>query len=268
MNQIMKNAMKLALLVLCVGSVAKAALEGTYLAVLEHEGTNFYQVGEITLRTVNPGGTGQLKVSANVRIFFGDLNSNEFLSYEYPNVERNPVTGQTTIREAGRDVTLIGVLKTGTETISGNWYSTLLGKVGKFTAIKEKLPETPEGMQLVGLVSADYRGTLTNTHPDINLPERASITLVSRQDTENPEKGILISGSTRLYYGEFDSFEYEHIEFEDVQFNFYSRFLSARTKELGLVYKGTLALDGTFTGDVFADGYGKVGKVVLKARVL
>lgn len=268
MKQIMGKLKKggaLVALMMLVGGNAMASLEGTYTAIMQHKDTKFFQYATVTLRTVNPGG-GELKISANVRIFFGDLNSVEYLTYEFPTVERNPLSGQLTMREAGNDVSLIGTLRTGTNSITGDWYSTLVGKVGTFKAIKDEVPEIPEGFELVKTVSGDFRGTITSTHSEINLPERASITLVTRQDNGSEEGGILITGSTRLYYGEFGSNEYEQIEFENIQFNFYNRFLTARTSDWGIVYKGTLGLDGSFTGLVYADGYGKVGNIKLAAE--
>ncbi|MEZ4750370.1 MAG: hypothetical protein R3B54_07010 [Bdellovibrionota bacterium] len=175
------------------------------------------------------------------------------------------MSGQLTMREAGNDVSLIGTLRTGSNSITGDWYSTLVGKVGTFKAIKDEMPEIPQGFELVRTVSGDFRGAIKSTHPEINLPERASITLVTRQDNEGEKGGILITGSTRLYYGEFGSNEYEQIEFENIQFNFYNRFLTARTTDWGIVYKGTLGLDGSFNGVVYADGYGKVGTISLAA---
>lgn len=259
----MKTLLRISMMgwaMLFMAQSANASIEGTYYGILKHESTDFYQYATITLRTVQTG-ESKLKISANVRIFFGDLDSNEYMTYEFPEVERYTATGQLTMREAGNDVSLIGKLKPGVWTISGDWYSSQVGRVGTFTASKER-PTPPEEGQLIELVTNDYKGTLDNTHPDTALPAEATMTLVARQNTGSVEKPILFNGSTRFYYSPT---EYEHFEFEDIQFNFYTRFFTARTKDLGIVYKGTLALDGSFEGEVFMDGYGKVGTIKLKA---
>ena len=73
---------------------------GLYNAILKHDSSNFYQHAKITLRTVNP--EGQMKISANVRVFFGPDNSSEFLTYEFDEVPLNILTRQLAIKKIGR----------------------------------------------------------------------------------------------------------------------------------------------------------------------
>lgn len=238
------------------GSVA-----GLYKAVLQHDATKFYQFADVTLRTISTG-TGSLKISANVKVYFGDRASTEFLSYEYDDCPLNLLTRQITIKNEKNNVSFVGFLKTGT--LDGDWHSTVVGKVGKFSALKDSEPKPPADGILVKTLTGFYKGALVNTNPESNLPERATMSLVTTQDTSGPEPIIKISGNVRLYLGEFGSLEYVETKLTDVQFNFYNRYLTVRTADYGLTFKGLVSPDGIFTGIVFADGLGEVATANLK----
>lgn len=243
-------------------SRADESIQGLYKAVVLHEGSSFYQHAQLTLRTVNVGG-GQLKISANVRLFFGDpTTSTEFLTYEYDDCPMNLLTRQISIKNEKNSIAFIGFLKsTGFE---GDWYSSVVGRVGKFSASKSADIKPPTDGVLVKSLSGHYRGTLVNTNPESNLPERATISLVTTQDSSGTEPVIKISGNTRLYLGDFGSLEYVETKLQDIQFNFYNRVLTAKTAEYGLTYKGIMSNEGVFTGVVFADGLGEVAKATFK----
>lgn len=244
---------------------AKAAddsVQGLYRAVLQHEGSPFYQVANITLRTVQ--GAGQLKISANVRVFFGDFNSNEFLTYEFDEVPYNFITGQMSIKSEKNDVSLLGIFKPTQGTIEGEWYSTIIGKVGKFKAMKNTAPTTPTDGVAVKTLTGQYKGSIKNTHPESNLPERATISLVTTQDTSGLSPVMKVSGNLRLYLGDFGSFEFIEMKLSDIQYNFYSRYLTMKTEQYGLTIKGQMSQEGEFTGAVFADGLGEAGTATLK----
>jgi len=243
---------------------AADSVQGLYKAILQHEGTTFYQSANITLRTVQPGGGSDLKISANVRVFFGDANSNEFMTYEFDKVDYNFITGQMSIKSENNDVSFIGIFKPVAGTLDGEWFSTIIGRVGKFNAKKGAEPNPPEGAVPVKTLTGHYRGLIENTNPDSNLPERATISLVTTQDTSGISPVMKISGNTRLYLGDFGSFEYIEIKLTDIQYNFYSRYLTMKTVEYGLTFKGYVSQDGQFKATVYADGLGEVGKADLK----
>lgn len=235
-------------------------VRGLYNAVLTHEGTNFYQHAKLTLRTTNIN--GQLRVSANVKILFGDVNSNEYLTYEYPEVPLNLLTRELNIKQDGNDVTMIGALKNGA--IEGEWFSTQVGRVGTFKAQKVGMPAVPENGILVKTLSGYYRGSLTNTNPQSNLPEQLSMSFVTTQDTAGDgTPTILISGTARFYFGKFDSLEFVETPFTNIQFNFYTRYMTAKTRDYGLTVKGTMTPDGRFNGVVLSDALGQVATVSL-----
>ena len=236
-----------------------SSVAGQYNAILSHSGTDFFQYASITLRTVNSSGV--LKISANVRVFFGKANSNEYLSYEYNDVPLNLLTRQISIQSEDNDVSMIGYLRNGT--ITGEWFSTLVGSVGTFEAKKSSFPASPKDGILVKSLSGHYRGTLTNQNQDSSLPERLSFSLVTTQDNSSRQPTLHISGKTRLYLGKFDSQEYVELAFNDIQFNYFSRFFTAKTEQYGLTFKGYMSHDGIFDGDVFSDAIGVVGPAVL-----
>lgn len=246
------------------GEVASrdSSVAGNYKAVMYHEGTKFYQFANILLRTVQVG-TGQLKISANVKVFFGDWNSNEFLTYEFDDCPMNLLTRQISIKNEKNNISIIGLLKTGK--LEGDWFSTVVGKVGKFAAVKDVEPVAPADGILVRTLTGHYKGSIENTNPESNLPERMTMSVVSTQDSSGPEPKIVISGNVRLYLGDFGSLEYVETKLNDIQFNFYNRYLTARTVDYGLTFKGKMTHDGSFSGVVFADGLGQVAKAELKS---
>lgn len=240
---------------------ADDSVAGLYKAVLLQEGTKFYQFANVTLRTLNVGG-GQLKISANVKLFFGDTTSPEFLTYEYDDCPMNLLTRQISIKDAKNNVAFVGILKTGT--LEGDWFSNVVGKVGKFSAVKDGDPKSPADGTLVKTLTGHYRGGIVNTNPDSNLPERATMSLVTTPDTSGPEPVLKISGNVRLYLGEFGSLEYVETKLSDIQFNFFNRYLTAKTADYGLTFKGTMSYDGAFSGVIFADGIGEAATTNLK----
>jgi hypothetical protein len=90
------------------------------------------------------------------------------------------------------------------------------------------------------------------------------MSFVTTQDTTPAGPTIKISGNTRLYLGGFDSHEYVELRFVDIQFNYYSRYMTAKTDDYGLTFKGTMAQDGSFDGVVLSDALGEVGTVALR----
>lgn len=236
-------------------------IAGTYKTILYHEATKFYQVANILLRTIQLG-NGQMKISANVKIFFGDSTSSEFLTYEFDECPMNLLTRQISIKDAKANVSLVGTLKN--KTLQGEWYSSVVGKVGKFEAIKDAEPKPPTDGILIKSLTGHYKGDVENTNPDSNLPERMTMSIVTTQDTTGPEPVVKLSGSVRLYVGDYGSIEYEETKLTDIQFNFYNRYFSAKTDRFGLTYKGIVSKEGDFSGLVFADGVGEVGKFKIK----
>jgi len=234
-------------------------IKGLYKAILLREGTNFYQFAKITLRTVNVG--GQIKISANTKVLFGDWESNEYMTYDYEDVPLNILTRQINIKKDGNDVSMVGVLNNGV--IEGEWFSTQVGRVGTFKAQKMGDPTPPQGGVMVKTLSGFYRGSLTNTNSQSNLPPRATMSFVTTQESSAEGPVLKITGNARFYLGGFESQEYVETPFTSVQFNFYTRYLTAKTQDYGFTFKGYMTQDGKFDGTVLSDGLGEVAKVKL-----
>ncbi len=239
------------------------SIKGTYQAILLHEQNRYFQYASITLNTVNTG-DGNLKISAGVRVLFGDQNSNEFLTYEYPDCALNILTRQISMKNDATGVSFVGYLKSGT--IQGDWYSPSVGKVGTFAAQKNGTPSLPAGFELVKSVTGHYIGKIKNTNAASNLPENATVSLVTTQDPSTTANNISVSGNLRLYFGETGSSEFVETRFSQTEFNFYTRYLTAKTANYGLTLKGSISLNGVFKGDVFADGLGHVGTIEAVAQ--
>ncbi len=239
------------------------SVAGLYRAVLKHDGSNYYQFAEINLRAVSSG-DGHLKISANVKVYLGDFNSNEYLTYEFDDCPFNLITRQVTIKNDRNDISLIGnLLSDGS--FDGKWYASASARFGGFEASKNTQPEPPSNGQLVRSLTGYYRGNITITNREVNLPERISMSFVTTQDTSTTPPTTKISGKVRFYLGDYDSNEYEELKFSDVQFNFYSRYLTAKTDNYGITFKGTMSQDGVFSGNVLTDSHGLVGTVSARA---
>jgi hypothetical protein len=241
------------------------SIAGTYRAVLEHpeeDDQEYHQFANITLRTVNTD--GQLHISATVKMLYGDWASSEFLTYTYPNVELNILTRQLSIQNDENDVSFIGILGEGE--LNGEWFTSSLGRVGNFEASKNHVPTPAIDSLLIRSVSGYYRGTLVNTHPESNLPERVSMSLVSTQVTsEDGTQEVVFSGNMRFYLGDFGGTEYVETRLSDVQFDYYTRVLIVQTEQYGLTFRGTLDHTGFYDSDVYADGLGLAATAELDA---
>lgn len=261
----MKMLLLLSALLLPITNVyasTDSSIQGTYRAVLLHDPLEenapvYHQFATITLRTVNTG--GNLEISANVRVIFGDWGSNEFLPYDYPQVPMNLLTRQISVRADNMDVSFIGSF-TNDGKIEGEWYAASIGRVGTFVASKSEVPEVPEGSLLVTSLTGHYKGEVENTNPASNLPERMTMSLV----TTGTGMAMKISGNVRFYLGSFTSNEYVETAVSDAQFNFYTRYLTIKTQQYGITLKGIVNNSGNFIAEVFADGLGAVGKVNLQ----
>ena len=235
------------------------SMSGLYRAVLKHDGSNYYQFAEINLRAVSTG-DGRLKISANLKVYLGDWNSNEYLTYEFDDCAFNLITRQVSIKNDKNDISLIGSLRTG-GAFDGKWYASASSRSGSFNASKNTQPEPPADGQLVRSLTGYYRGAIKITNAEVNLPEKISMSFVTTQDTTTVPPTTRISGKVRFYLGDYDSNEFEELKFADVQFNFYSRYLTAKTDAYGITFKGTMSQDGSFTGNVLTDSHGLVGTV-------
>lgn len=235
------------------GSVAEQ-LRGEYGGIFFHEGKSFYQFGQLTLTTSIKPPEG-LKVAATLRIIYGGLGSTEYLTYRFDPVEFNPMTGQIVLKNEMNDVLISGFWSKGE--LRGEWHSTYTGRIGKIVFKKDYVPE-PQNGTIFEALKGSYQGKLTNTNHQSNLPERIMISFVTAQDLSKPN-GVSISGSMRLYVGEFGSQEYFEYPFSDVQFNFFTRSFTAKANgDHKFTLKGE-SQQNLIRGTISADALGEVG---------
>ena len=241
-------------------ALSQGNVSGQYEALMLHDDTEFFQHARITLRAANNG--NGLLVSANVRLYFGKPNSNEFLTFDFAGTPINLLTRLVSFRDEANDISLIGQLRDGL--FEGEWYSTVVGRIGTFVAAKNSTPEPPVNGTLVTSLSGYYRGTFTPHPEQESLPENLTMSFVTTQSNSGNGPQIVISGNVRFYFGAFDSQEYEEIKFSDIQFNFYNRYMTAKTDRMGLTFKGTVSQSGIFEGMVFSDSLGELGNVKIE----
>ena len=119
--------------------------------------------------------------------------------------------------------------------------------------------------EVAGSFDGVYRGTLTNTNPEVNLPETVVIDIVATQDLTKA-LGVRFTGKLRLYLGSMGSDEYYETVLTDILFNpFTSQFL-AKTTDFQMTLKGT-SHSGRIDSAVFIDGYGESASITAQKEV-
>lgn len=243
------------LALLAVQAQGADSASGLYKTTLYHVGSKFYQSAYVTLQASSAEG-GKLKLSAQVKLFFGDVNSHEFITYSYPDCPTNFLTGEIQIKDDRNALSLLMRWREGV--IEGNWYTASGGEMGRAFGRKD---QEPKDTVAVKPVSGTYRGSLVPTGGSSSLPERVAMAIVM-QGT-GPEASVKFNGTLRFYVGPFGSAEYTEQAFTSVAFDFFTRLLVARAAG-GYTLKGTLGHDGSFSGTLFSDNAGELASVDMK----
>lgn len=233
-----------------------SSLAGPYDGYFLYDSLDAYQATQINL--VPASGTGGLKVNASLTMGFGGLGTGEALVYRFDEADFNAVTGVLNLQSEGADVVVKG--KVQGNDISGEWFSTTMGRMGRFALTKGTPAAAPNAFSRLEKVKGTYRGALRNTNPDTNLPERVMFGLITNLDPSSP-RGLKVTGNLRLYYGPFDSAEYVELPFESLQFDPFRRTVAGKTDgSLRLTVSGTLSNDNQITGTLSDDSLGQVGE--------
>jgi hypothetical protein len=231
-------------------------LKGEYQGILLREG-KLYHLGQLTLQTSFQPPEG-LKVAATLKLICGEWNSTEYLTYRFDKVQFNAVTGQIIFRQEGTDIVLSGNWADGE--VSGEWSSQYTGTLGSIRFKKAVPPDTSGAGEVFEALKGTYQGKLTNTNPNSNLPERVQIAFVTSQDFTSPN-GLKVTGNMRLYLGPFGSTEYVELAFSEVQYNYFTRKLVAKTTgDYNLTIKAEVDRK-VIRGTVAADALGEVGNL-------
>lgn len=247
---------------------AEGELEGNYKGIFYHDGSKFYNFGKLVVRRLLVGATQ--KFAANLKVYFGGWTSNEFLIYDFDFEQcRFILVGSILSCKSDKsDVSFEGTFDPDKGGFGGIWFSKLMGPIGKFESSRLEEPKPPADAIHVKALSGYFRGELVNKNPEIKLPKRVSLTVVTTQDISGTEPKIMINGSVRLYRGAFGSLDYYEVRFKEAQFNFYNRFLTFATEPSDdipvMTFRGDMNNDGIFTGSIIVDGFGEAATVDLK----
>ena len=229
-------------------------LSGTYGGILERPSGDF-QFAHLNVNTsfVPPEG---LKINATLRVIFGPWDSSEYLTYDFGSVDFNPITGQFVLKNEKNEVSFVGHINRGE--ISGYWYSIYGGRMGPARFGVATPPQPPNSEKPVTSLKGTYQGRVINSNPKSNLPEKIQFSLVTSQNL-NQKSGIQVSGGLRLYLGDFGSLEYVELPFSDVEYNFFTGTLVAKTEgQYRLTLKAQVA-DGVINGSMNEDSLGEIG---------
>lgn len=237
------------------GDVAGAQeMQGEYNGFLLWKDGDF-QHGQLTFLSAADV-SGELRISANLKLIFGEKASAEFLTYQFDQVQYNLVTGQIQLKNDKALVSIVGIYKDGKFT--GEWFHIASGRQGAVEFSKNSL--TPPSVNLITQLRGTYQGSLQNTNPQSNLTPRMMLNFVTSQDLNEPN-GIKVTGNMRLYEGDFDSAEFTELQFTEIRFNFFTRELIAKTSTpFVFTLKGTLE-QNKIAGILYHDGLGPVANV-------
>lgn len=242
--------------------VGQERLRGEYTGTFLRDKDGLYQFGHLTLGTsvLPPEG---LKVTATLRLIFGQWGSTEYLTYRFDQAQFNPITGQLLLRSPTADLIFNGSWENGE--LKGDWTTIYTGRVGVVSLKKQKVPETPGSGAPFEALQGTYQGRITNTNPKSELAERLQVSFVTSQDLEAPN-GIRITGSARLYEGPFGSGEYFEYPFGKIEFNFFTRTLVAKTTgDLKITIKGAVN-HKQVTGTIESDGLGEMAVYAMEKK--
>ena len=234
----------------------QSSLVGEYNGVFLYDSFTAFQYARISLVPIFNG--SDLKLAAAVTVYYGEQDSTEALTYRFDKTDFNSVTGLLTLANESSDVVI--KVKIANGAMTGEWYSTALGKMGQISLSKPTSTSAPSRFTRLDVVKGTYQGELRNTSTSTNLPERIMFGLITSVDSSAP-RGLKITGNLRLYYGPFDSTTYVELPFELLQLDPYRRTVSGKTTgALRLTVQGNISVAGEITGSLSDDSLGKIGE--------
>nr|UXP70931.1 hypothetical protein tmp_000010 [uncultured Bdellovibrionales bacterium] len=137
-------------------------LEGSYFGYVYHELLNEYQFADLDFFLVPPKiENGPVGLSSLFRIYFGDLKSQEALTYRYdpiflPQGATQFLLAKPSLTEINEMDAALEITAVSENTISGVWYSLLFGRIGTFYLQKSSPPQLPDEAIVFGPLSGEY----------------------------------------------------------------------------------------------------------------
>jgi hypothetical protein len=237
------------------------ALGGTYEGWFEWRGLESWQHGSLVL-TPTFDGPDAMTLRGTTSLVFGDPTGDERLVYAAVDAAFDAATGQAVFGDQDAEVTLRGSLGDGM--FEGEWTTARTGEMGRFRLkLGGGLPP-PSGLGLLTSLEGKFQGSLVNTSPDANLPERVMLGFVTSPDLTAPS-GLKVEGSLRLYLGPFGSNEYTELPLTEIQYDVFNRKLSARTTgDLIVTLKADVGAR-SITGELFSGSLGKIANFEVTA---
>jgi len=188
---------------------------GEYYGFLHHETTNTYQLVALDLNpTANlhaaatQAVSGGQKMSAVGTLYFGEGDSNEFISYHF-----KPSTWESRapliLDSNGEALVIIDSWTDGI--LSGYWYAKSFGRVGSIELQIGTVPSLPRGSHLMNRVSGRYKDkdsefevmTTANISEDPNDFYPLKVTGWARDPDEKSRRRNIVDGSFDFYTGSF-----------------------------------------------------------------
>lgn len=217
-------------------------IAGSYVGYVNDDTRKEHYKATLQIRATNVPGQG-LKLSADVRLVRGDEGA-EFVSWKYDTVDFHPLTRRLNLHKDGVNETFMFTLNQ--ETLTGEWSSAILGRMGSASLSKNASPlsELPPAKKRSGL----HEVCLTN-FGGANLPPHAALTMTVTPDTA-ADGQVLVQASVLFYLGPYDSPERPTCALTKVSLDYISGRFQGVCEDHPNIEPFTLS--GTFTSAGFA----------------
>ncbi len=172
-------------------------IAGSYTGFVNDDVRSTHYAATIQIRATNVAGQG-LKLSADVRLARGD-EANEFAIWKFDTVDFHPLTRRLSLRKDGVNETFLFTLNN--ETLSGEWSSAILGRMGvatlnKSSTVHSDLPRAKNRTGKHEVCLVNFGGA--------NLPENAALTMTVTPDVASDGK-VHAQSTIVFYLGAYDS---------------------------------------------------------------
>ncbi len=164
-------------------------VEGFYAGYLHHDLLDEYQFATLDLMTLPPAdGKEGFQVSPLVRMYFGDVTSEEALSFRYAPITIAKGTHSFILKRPQDDIdAIVEVTDIGNGVLRGIWYSLLFGRVGTFEMFKSGARPLLAGLKGMGPIHGSYESQTAIINLNVSAVKTPT-------NTENPYFPLSFSG--------------------------------------------------------------------------
>ena len=236
------------------------SLRSTYKGYATWDSSNSYQDIELNLR-VTPRQPDDLVLAATLKMYRGPKENDEYFTFDYDEISFNPITAEVDLQADATPISVRGKISDGK--FAGSWVSKFTDGEGQILLSKGEELILPESLTLLPSVSGTYEGDLVNVHADTNLPKNFQITLSA---TGSSIQEIQLIGGMRNYLGDFGTTEYVDFPFTEIEYNFFTRVLIAKTSEADQMAVYAKLDSGKLIGYLNHKTLGKIGEFALEQK--